>query len=474
MKLKNKKVLVIVALSILSILLMPKKSLAVETICIWSEPIDRTAIYTGSETKIKIGAQDSKGNNLVEGVDYIVEYTNNIEMGIDTATATATGIGNWTGTHSVNYSIKGDIATATISGIENKVYTGKEITQNIEVKFQGKTLKENEDYNISYYSNKEVGYGYILVTGKGLYTGTYSGKFKIVPDSVKSVNANWKDKGIKVSWSQNSNVTGYQLYRSTSKNGTYKKIATINSNSTISYQDNSVESGKTYYYKIKTYKMVNNEEIRSPFSPIKTKVFMRKVELTITSYNDKAKLTWKKIENADAYQIFRATSKDGEYTRIRTISGSNNLTYYDKNVKTNKKYYYKVRAYTFINGQKSYGSFSTIQEKAELAKTTITSGKYSSSKNTIKWSKVSGVTGYKIYRATSKNGTYTKIKTIKNNTTFSYTDSNLSLGKVYYYKVRAYKVKSGKETHGQYSDIKKLVTGTAKQQLNKIKCIKQE
>lgn len=484
MKFKNKRILLIAALSIFTIFLMPKIAFAEDattnsstteevtekkTICVWSAPINPTAMYTGKETTIDVGAQDGQGNDLVEGTDFIVTYENNIEMGIDTATATITGIGNWEGTHTFKYSIKGNLASATILGLKDCVYTGKEIVQNVVIKFGDKTLVEGTDYTLNYYSNKEIGAAYVQVQGKGLYTGFIGKNFDILPTTVTSVGAKWSGDGIKVTWNKNSNVAGYQIYKSTSKNGTYKKIATIYNNSTTSYQDNDVKSGKTYYYKIKTYKIVNNEEFTSQYSSIKTKLFMKKVELTVKSYNDQAKLTWKKIENADGYQIYRSTSKNGTYTKIKTITGKKTFKYYDKNIKTNKKYYYKVRVYTYINDEKSYGSYSSVKEKAELAKTTITSAKYSSSKNTIKWSKVSGVTGYKIYRSTSKNGTYTKIKTIKNNKTFSYTDKSLSLGKVYYYKIRAYKVKNGKETHGQYSDVKKIVTGSRTQQLNKVK-----
>ena len=61
---------------------------------------------------------------------------------------------------------------------------------------------------------------------------------------------------------------------------------------------------------------------------------------------------------------------------------------------------------------------------------------------TLSWGKVSGANGYEIYRSTSKNGTYQKIKTITSASKTSYKDTKLSKNKNYYYRIRAYKNQS--------------------------------
>ncbi|MBR3787305.1 MAG: Lyzozyme M1 (1,4-beta-N-acetylmuramidase), partial [Firmicutes bacterium] len=60
----------------------------------------------------------------------------------------------------------------------------------------------------------------------------------------------------------------------------------------------------------------------------------------------------------------------------------------------------------------------------------------------------------KIYRATSKNGKYKCIKTIKTAKTVTFTNKSLKKGKKYYYKVRAYKKVSGKYKYSSYSTVK--------------------
>lgn len=362
-----------------------------------------------------------------------------------------------------------ELKEENISGIQNKVYNGKTVTQNIVVKYNEKILQENVDYVLSYGNNNRVGQAYVTIFGTGDYTGSVHKQFSIVPPAVSSIGVKTKSNKVKISWSKTEYATGYRVYRATSKNGKYTQLTSIYDSETTSYFDTTAKSGKQYYYKVKVFSIVNNTEYRSPSSKAKSINFMKTPTLTITSYNDQTKLTWNKIENATGYKIYRATSKNGKYTRIKTIKGNKTFKYWDKNIKKEKQYYYKISVYTTINGKNVYSNYSNIQEKSPLQKTVIKSAKNSSNKNTIKWSKVSGVTGYRIYRATSKNGKYTKIKTISNNSTVSYTDKNISLGRVYYYKIRVYKTKNGTTKWGQYSDVAIVVTGSRKQQLNKVK-----
>ena len=56
--------------------------------------------------------------------------------------------------------------------------------------------------------------------------------------------------------------------------------------------------------------------------------------------------------------------------------------------------------------------------------------------------------------ATSKNGKYSKIKTITNTKTIKYTKSSLKRGKTYYFKVRTFKIVNGKKIYSSYSSKK--------------------
>ena len=72
----------------------------------------------------------------------------------------------------------------------------------------------------------------------------------------------------------------------------------------------------------------------------------------------------------------------------------------------------------------------------------------------LAWKKVSLASGYQVYRASSKNGKYSLVTTIKKGNTVFYTNKKLKTGKTYYYKVRAYRTVSGKKVYGAYSSVK--------------------
>ena len=160
---------------------------------------------------VKVG-----GKTLKNDTDYTVSYSNNTKVG--TAKVTITGKGNYTGSVSKTYSIKNNFKKATISGISNKSYTGKNITQSITVKYNGKTLKNGTDYTVSYSSNKNIGTATVKVTGKGSYAGTITKTFKINPakqeiQKLPAKSKAFRQKEILRSCSFVHNCKGYEILR---------------------------------------------------------------------------------------------------------------------------------------------------------------------------------------------------------------------------------------------------------------------
>lgn len=70
------------------------------------------------------------------------------------------------------------------------------------------------------------------------------------------------------------------------------------------------------------------------------------------------KNTWTKVKGAEGYEIYRATEKDKELKRIKTIKSEKTVTWTDKKVKKGKAYSYAVRAYKMENKEKVYSKFS--------------------------------------------------------------------------------------------------------------------
>ena len=174
----------------------------------------------------------------------------------------------------LNYYYKNNslnISNATINAINNQKYTGKKITPKITVKYNNKTLIKDTDYTVSFKNNTSIGIASVTITGRGNYTGSKTITFKIVPKTVTNLKlANSKSNSVKLTWSKVSNSSGYEIYRANSKNGTFSKIKDITKNSTLSYTNSKLTKKKTYFYKVRAYKTVNNKKIYGSFSSIKS------------------------------------------------------------------------------------------------------------------------------------------------------------------------------------------------------------
>ena len=75
-------------------------------------------------------------------------------------------------------------------------------------------------------------------------------------------------------------------------------------------------------------------------------------------------------------------------------------------------------------------------------------------KAALSWNKQTGTTGYVVYMATSQNGKYSRIATLKGNSKVSCTKTGLTKGKTYYFKVAAYTVANGKTLYSSFSSVK--------------------
>lgn len=74
----------------------------------------------------------------------------------------------------------------------------------------------------------------------------------------------------------------------------------------------------------------------------------------------KAKISWNSINGAAGYQIWRSTTSIGTYTLVKSITDGQTLSYSNSGLTVGTKYYYKIRAYTEVNGKKTFGAYSNL------------------------------------------------------------------------------------------------------------------
>ena len=306
--------------------------------------------------------------------------------------------------------------------------------------------------------------------GKRAYGGTsniLTAAPKLLPVTIDTIKAG-KYNSVVLTWNVTSagDEDGYIVYRATSKKGSYKQIGTAKRKSgslTGSYTDNNVKIGKKYYYKVVTYKNIDGGKvIRSSYSGVKSITAAPSVPTVKikSAGNESLKITWKKVKASKSsyvkgYAVYRSTSENGKYRKIKTINKGTTTSYVDKGLVTGNTYYYKVRTFCTSGGKTIYSDYSepaSMQVLPGKPSIQVVAANYNTI--TITWKKVDGCSGYIVYRATEKDGKYKKVKTCTSANTLSYKNSKLETGKTYYYKVRAYVNKNGKKLYGDYSEIK--------------------
>ncbi len=226
-----------------------------------------TYAYDGKAKKPGVTVK-LNGKTLKNGTDYTVSYSNNTKVG--TAKVTITGKGNYTGLVSKTYSIKNNFKKATVLGISTKAFTGKNITQSITVKYNGKTLKKGTDYTVSYSSNKSIGTATVKIAGKGSYTGTITKTFKINPAKQEIQKLTAKSKAFFVDWAQKGSATGYEIQYATNSKFTSAKKVTITNNKTDKATVSKLSGKKKYYVRVRSYTTVKGTKYYGAWSASKS------------------------------------------------------------------------------------------------------------------------------------------------------------------------------------------------------------
>lgn len=282
------------------------------------------------------------------------------------------------------------------------------------------------------------------------WTGYNSAGVKAVYLTVPQISStSTAEEGIKLSWQKVSGVSGYAVYRKTDGSG-WKMIGTTTSNSYT--DDDGLKNKETYYYTLRAYiGNVNTAEDNkydaqywSGYNNEGTigKYYEMPVLTEATASAGGRVISWKKVDGASGYAVYRKVSGGG----WATIATTTSLSYVDsENLSDGKTYYYTVRAYLgnlataqnhkYNSNYWSHYDATGLQvfgaETPELKGTTT-----AQSGIKIEWTQVNGASGYAVYRKTASTGW----GMIATTSSINYTDKNgLENGVEYYYTVRAYK-----------------------------------
>ncbi len=173
-------------------------------------------------------------------------------------------------------------------------------------------------------------------------------------------------------------------------------------------------------------------------------------------------LSWSKAaEDVTGYRVYRYDETEDKYVYLKATK---NRSYSDEDVSSGKTYQYKVRCYWTIGGTNYYGNYSSVVSvTTPPAKVSnVSTEKKSSTYLTLSWKKVSGASGYRVYKYNTGTKAYEKVTTITSGSTTSYKVTGLASATEYQFKVRAYKKTDDATVWGSCSSVYKESTNPLK------------
>ncbi|MGN0641532.1 MAG: fibronectin type III domain-containing protein [Huintestinicola sp.] len=275
----------------------------------------------------------------------------------------------------------------------------------------------------------------VLAYVNGAWSGA-SSVVKATPKAViipQNVKASADSKKVTVTWSA---VTGAAKYRVQRYNGT--AWATVITTTATSYADTNVTNGTTYSYRVLAYV---NGAWSGASAVVKATPSASVKNVTAAANNKQVTVKWSAVNGATKYRVQRLNG-----TVWGTVSTTTATSFTDKNLTNGTTYSYRVLAY--VDG--AWSSALTVVKATPTAVPQNVKATAGTKSATISWTAVSGATKYRVQRF---NGT--AWATVSYPTTASYTDTGLTTGKTYQYRVLAY-------VDGAWSAVSAAVSVTAK------------
>ena len=297
-------------------------------------------IYDGEPKTPSVTVRTDK--ILIPEVDYIVSYSDNVKVGI--ATVTVTGIGEYCGNKSLQFSIiedastddteQTDISKADVSLSQSSyVYDGKEKRPSVTVKMDGKTLVYGTDYTIEYSNNINVGTAIVTVTGKGSYTGNKISSFSIIKAGEQSdPKITCKKTMYKVTFGTRPfKIDATSKSKMTFTSSTPKIVIVNKSTGMVSIKNTGVA--------IITIKAGNTtKKVTIKVSPKKPSVPSGKI-----GKGKKLIVKWAKDKTASGYQVQISTDK--KFKKNVKSKNLSKTSYTFTKLNTDRKYYVRLRSY---------------------------------------------------------------------------------------------------------------------------------
>lgn len=287
---------------------------------------------------------------------------------------------------------------------------------------------------------------YAKVDGKTVY-GSFAALSATTTPAAPSVKTAVTASSVKLSWNKVTGAAGYQVYRYNPSTKAYEKLTSTTS---TSYTDSKRTAGTSYQYKIRAYVKNGKAYSYSGFTQVSAITQPAAVAVTAAQTTSAVTLTFSKTAGASGYEVYRYNSSTKKYDKLAETTG---LTYKDASLNAGTKYTYKVRAFTKNGSSTVYGADTVLATATKTATPKTPAVTAGTKQAAVKWTAVSGASGYQIQYGTSSS--FSGAKTVKT-TGSAKTIGSLTAGKTYYFRIRAYVTVDGKDICSAWSSAKSV------------------
>lgn len=236
-----------------------------------------------------------------------------------------------------------------------------------------------------------------------------------------------------IKWKSVRCAVAYGIYHSVD-NENYYLIDIVDGNE---YIDLDAVPGEKNYYAVVGISTYGGTGGTTGFKSVVTKCDAPVISVSRDDVSGKPIISWESVSSAKKYQVYRATSQNGKYSSVKTVTGT---SYTDTTAKPGTTYYYRVHAIGTSSTTKSIASnvVSMLTICAQpVVKATVNS---TTGQPSLSWKKVTGASKYEVYRATEAAGEYQLLATQK---AVTFLDTTAVGDTQYYYKVKAISTKAG-------------------------------
>lgn len=243
---------------------------------------------------------------------------------------------------------------------------------------------------------------YVYSDGKKIYSA-YSSAISVAPKPATATGL-WTSSNatnsIEIYFTSPDTAVKYQLFRSTSPNSGFTRIAVIPEGQ-MYWNDETVQPGVTYYYRVRGMLWISDavnyfgdysatvSAVSRPAKPTNLKAVSNGVNV--------AWVNWTQVAGVTGYELYRSQSENSGYTMVRSVTAAYNGSN-DSGLTTGQTYYYKVRSYVIAGGKTIYSEYSDFFKYVCMPKSPanfkVASTTYNSA--TLSWTAVSGASGYTV------------------------------------------------------------------------------